>query len=354
MQAIGHCVGLLTGIHRCIRQPQGSAERWRPGRSLAEHSCGRRLSPEVGCNAGSGAQQPAQRCCGIGDRLLRSHGVLRAALHHPPCAAARVLVAVLPHGGGGALGDLLVQLSEGARSVRHRPVLPAGSATWALELCLVLGTSLLLSHPHCCCRKRKAGVLGATGQTNIRKPDKTGCSLVPCVLLHVPQVWPAARRVQAAELGKIFVTKANRLSFQRIVSRRTQQALTSVELDFVFPPACSLQAQCDALLRSPSNMGRTPNMSWYTCLLLCLLHSDNGQPRCTPGSDCGLSGRCCLKSSMDACMNLYQTAIELSKCSRICSLLMHAVEHMGVGSAHRGISWTWPWSTGNYDIAKSS
>lgn len=69
-------------------------------------------------------------------------------------------------------------------------------------------------------------------------------------------------RAQAAELGKIFVSKANRQAFQRLVSRRTQQAITSVELDFVFPPSCSLDTQCETLVRPPSSMNRLSNLSW--------------------------------------------------------------------------------------------
>ena len=87
-----------------------------------------------------------------------------------------------------------------------------------------------------------------------------------CVVFLQPSVTERhfACRVHAAELGKLFVSKANRQLFQRTVSRRTQQALTSVELDFLFPPACLLEAQCEALLRPLGTVGRlSANQVWW-------------------------------------------------------------------------------------------
>lgn len=64
-------------------------------------------------------------------------------------------------------------------------------------------------------------------------------------------------RVHVAKLGKIVVTNEHRRLFQREVGRRSQQTVTSVELDFAFPPNVSLETTCERLTRGPSNMSRT-------------------------------------------------------------------------------------------------
>ena len=53
----------------------------------------------------------------------------------------------------------------------------------------------------------------------------------------------------AVELGKAFVSKAQREVFQALVGRRTQQAVTSAELDFAFPPSHSVVVTVNAMLQ---------------------------------------------------------------------------------------------------------
>ena len=53
----------------------------------------------------------------------------------------------------------------------------------------------------------------------------------------------------AVELGKLFVSKAQREVFQALVGRRTQQAVTSAELDFMFSPSHSVVVTVTAMLQ---------------------------------------------------------------------------------------------------------
>ena len=53
----------------------------------------------------------------------------------------------------------------------------------------------------------------------------------------------------AVELGKAFVSKAQREVFQALVGRRTQQAVTSAELDFAFSPSHSVVVTVNAMLQ---------------------------------------------------------------------------------------------------------
>lgn len=41
------------------------------------------------------------------------------------------------------------------------------------------------------------------------------------------------------------------------VGRRSQQTVTSVELDFAFPPNASLETTCERLTKGPNTMART-------------------------------------------------------------------------------------------------
>ena len=54
----------------------------------------------------------------------------------------------------------------------------------------------------------------------------------------------------AVELGKLFVSKAQREVFQAMVGRRTQQAVTSAELDFMCPPTHSLLVTVTSMLQA--------------------------------------------------------------------------------------------------------
>ncbi len=56
------------------------------------------------------------------------------------------------------------------------------------------------------------------------------------------------RRVSAAELSEVFVSKANRECLQRALSRGNTLMVTAVEVDYAFPPGITLISHCHAIL----------------------------------------------------------------------------------------------------------